>query len=143
MCIFSLHGCIFNYKKQRNLVVKLNKKSKFEYFSKYPNKQAKPFWVNCKPYFSNKHSKADTNIMLAENVELIMKNQDNANTFNDYFESVVKNLHLFQWNEHNGEIHSKNIETIIENLKNHPSGKIIKKHFKNHITFTFGHVSSM
>ena len=40
---------IINYKKQ---TVKLNKKSKFEYFNKYdPNRQAKPFWVNCKPYF--------------------------------------------------------------------------------------------
>ena len=34
-----------DYKKQRNLVVTLNKKSKFEYFSKYdPNKQVKLFW---------------------------------------------------------------------------------------------------
>ena len=43
---------IINYKKQRNLVVKLNNISKFEYFNIYdPNKQAKHFWVNCKPYF--------------------------------------------------------------------------------------------
>ena len=63
---------IINYKKQRNLVVKLNNKSKFEHFNKYdPKKQAKPFWVNCKPYFSNKHNKADTNIMFSE---LIPKN---------------------------------------------------------------------
>ena len=35
---------IISYKKQRNLVVKWNKKSEFEYFNKYdPNKQAKPF----------------------------------------------------------------------------------------------------
>ena len=67
---------IFNYKKQRNLVVKLNKKSKFEYFNKYdPNKQGKPFLVNWKPYFSNKHSKADTKIMLFEDDELIKKKQ--------------------------------------------------------------------
>ena len=65
---------IINYKKRRNLVVKLNKNSKFQYFNKYdPNKPVKPFCVNCKPYFSNKHSKADTNIMLSENGELIMK----------------------------------------------------------------------
>ena len=36
---------IINYKKQRSLVVKLIKKSKFEYFRKYdPYKQAKPFF---------------------------------------------------------------------------------------------------
>ena len=88
---------VINYKEQRNLVVKLNKKSKFEYFNKYdPNKQAKTFWVTCRPYFSNKHSKADTNIMLSENGKLIVKNQDIANTFNDYFGSVGQNLNLFQ-----------------------------------------------
>ena len=54
--------------------------------------------------------------MLSENGELIMKNQDIANTCN--------------------------VETIIENFKNHPSCKIIKKHFKNHITFTFRHVTT-
>ena len=134
---------IINYKKQRNLVVKLNNISKFEYFNKYdPNKQAKHFWVNCKPYFWNKHSKADTNIMFSENSELIMKNQDIANTLNDYFWSIVKSLYLFQWNEHNGEVFSKNVETIIENFRNHSSSKIIKKHFKNHITFTFRHVTT-
>ena len=80
--------------------------------------------------------------MLRENGELIMKNQDIANTFNDYFGSIVENLNLFQWNEHNDEKHSKNVETIIENFKNHPSCKIIKQHFKNHITFTFRHVTT-
>ena len=48
--------------------------------------------------------------MLSKNGELIMKNQGIANTFNDYFESIVENSNLFQWNEHNGEIHSKNVE---------------------------------
>ena len=121
----------------------MNKKPQCEYFSKYdPNKQAKPFWVNYKPYFSNKRSKTDKNIMLSENGELIMKNQDIANTFNDYFGSITENLNLFQWNEHNGEIHSKNVETIIEKFRNHPSCKIIKKHFKNHITFTFRHATA-
>ena len=130
---------ILNYKKQRNLVVKFNKKSKFEYFNKYdPNKQAKPFWVNCKSYFSNKHSKADTN-MVTENGELIMKTQDIVNTFNDYFGSFVENLNSFQRKEHYGEIHLKNVETIIENFKNHPSCKIVKKLFKNHTTYTFRH----
>ena len=48
--------------------------------------------------------------MLSKNGELIMKNQGIANTFNDYFESIVENSNLFQWNEYNGEIHSKNVQ---------------------------------
>ena len=46
-----------NYKKQRNYVVNLNKNAKFEYFSRYDCKDGKPFWINCKPYFSHKHRK--------------------------------------------------------------------------------------
>ena len=33
----------------------------------------KPFCVNCKPYFSNNHSKADNDIVLSEDGELILK----------------------------------------------------------------------
>ena len=58
---------IRNYKKQLNYVVNLNKKAKLEYFSKYESNGNKPFQVNCKPYFTNKYSKADTDIMLSEN----------------------------------------------------------------------------
>ena len=60
------------YKKQWNYVVNLNKVAKLEYFSKYESNDDKPFWVRCKPYFTNKHSKADADIMLSENGELIL-----------------------------------------------------------------------
>ena len=46
------------YKKQRNLVVKLNKKHKKEYFENLNvATSSKPFWDKCKPQFSNKHAK--------------------------------------------------------------------------------------
>ena len=45
---------IFNYKKQRNLVVKKKNECKREYFDKLNVKTAtKPFSKTCKPYFSN------------------------------------------------------------------------------------------
>ena len=37
---------------------------KFEYFRRYDCKDGKPFWVNCEPYFSNNHSKADNDILM-------------------------------------------------------------------------------
>ena len=83
---------IRNYKKERNYVVNLNKEAKLEYFSKHESNDNKPFWVHCKPYFTNKHSKADTFIMLRENRELILENKEIANTFNDHFGSIVDNL---------------------------------------------------
>ena len=50
------------YKKQRSYVVGLNKQAKFKYFNNLDcKKDATPFWDKCKPYFSNKHSRGDTN----------------------------------------------------------------------------------
>ena len=83
-----------NFKKQRNYVVNLNKQAKFEYFGFYNYADSKPFWVNCKPYFSNKYSKVDTDIVLNENNDLILKNEEIAKIFNDYFGSIIENLDL-------------------------------------------------
>ena len=57
-----------NYKKQRNLVVKINNECKREYFDKLNVKTTtKPFWKTCKPYFSNKHLHGGSKITLIEN----------------------------------------------------------------------------
>ena len=49
------------YKKQCNLVVKLNMKHKKEYFENLNvAANSKPFWEKCKPYFSNKQVKGDS-----------------------------------------------------------------------------------
>ena len=61
--------------------------------------QTKSFWENCKPYFSNKQSKADTDISLSENGDLIFKNDKIANTFNGYFGSIIENTNLYYWED--------------------------------------------
>ena len=67
---------IVNYKKQRNLVVSLNRQAKCEYFNKVSNsKSSRPFWETCKPYFSNKHVRGDSKIMLIENDKMLLKNE--------------------------------------------------------------------
>ena len=84
------------YKKQRNLVVKLNKKHKKEYFENLnvaPN--SKPFWDKCKPYFSNEWAKGDSKIMLIEKDEIFRKNKKIADVLNSYFDSVTDSLDLF------------------------------------------------
>ena len=93
------HLDIRNYKKQRNIVVNLNKEAKLQYFSNYDSTNTKPSWENCKPYFSNKHSKADTDIILSKNGDVIFKNDKIANTFNDYFWSIVLNMNLYHWED--------------------------------------------
>ena len=109
---------IRNYKKQGNYVVNLNKNEKFEYFNRYDCKDGKPFWVNCKPYFSNKYSKADNDNVLNVDGELISKNKEIANTFNDYFGSIVEKLNLEHWDEDSNSYsrinHGNNVKDIIK-----------------------------
>ena len=51
-------GDLSKYKKQRNLVVKLNKKHRKEYFENLNvATNSKPFWGKCKLYLSKKHAK--------------------------------------------------------------------------------------
>lgn len=57
----------------------------------------KPFGKKCKPYFTNKHSKTDTDIMLNEKRELLLKNKDITDTSNEYFGSTVESLDLHNW----------------------------------------------
>ena len=131
---------IRNYKQQRNYVVNLNKNAKFEYFSRYDCKDGKPFWVNCKPYFSNKYSKADHDIVLNGDGELILKNKEIANIFNDYFGSIFENLNLEHWdgdsNSNSVINHRNNVNDIIKKYNNHPSIKNIKN-IKISINFHF------
>ena len=86
------------YKKQRNYVVGLHKQTKFKYFNNLDcKKDTKPFRDKCEPYFSNKHSRGDTNIMLKEKGEILLKNYVIANTFSNFFDSIVKSINLFKW----------------------------------------------
>ena len=80
--------------------IKLNstlEKAKFEHFNNSESYDQKLFWRNCKPYLTNKHN-TDTNIVLNEQGELLLKNEKIANTFNSYFGSIVKNkIGLHEW----------------------------------------------
>ena len=56
---------IASYKKQRNLVISLNKQSKLHCFNSISSlKDTEPFWKQYKPYFSKKHAVGDSKIML-------------------------------------------------------------------------------
>ena len=61
--------------KNNGIVVNLSKERKLEYFSKYESNDNKPFWVNCKPYFRNKHSKANTDISLVKMENYFLKSR--------------------------------------------------------------------
>ena len=121
----------------------LNKNEKFEYLSQYDCKDRKPFWINYKPYFSNKHYKAGGDILLNEDGELILKSKEIANTFNDYFGSIVN---LEHWDEDSNSYsvinHRNNVKDIIKTYINHPSIKNVKKKYKNIKNFSFRSVTT-
>ena len=74
------------YKKQRNYVAGLNKQAKCQYFHNLDcKKDAKLFSDKCKPYFSNKHSRGDTNRMLKEKGEIVLKDDVIPRTFSNFF----------------------------------------------------------
>ena len=134
---------ISNFKKQHNYVANLNKETKSEYFSSYNSADSKPFWVNCKPYFSNKYRKPDTDIVLNENGDLILKSEDIAKTFNDYFGAIVDNLDLHHWEDKTSSPSniSDKINDIIKNDEKHTCISNIKTKYRGVSYFPFRPVS--
>ena len=61
--------------------------------------------------------------MLSENGELILKNMEIVNIFNDHFGSIVENLGLDHWDDHSlsPTKSSDRIENIIKWYKTNPS----------------------
>ena len=89
---------IVNYKKQRSLVVSLNRQAKYEYFNEVSNSEsARPFWEICKPYFSNKRARGDSTIMLIESDKMLLKNEEVGKVFNQYFGHITDSLDLYEF----------------------------------------------
>ena len=72
--------------------------------------------------------------MLTENGELGLKNSKVAETFNEYFGTIVEVLDLYSWKD-NSELLSNTksfdrINNIVKKYRNHPSIKNIKENSK-------------
>ena len=78
----NLKNDIIEYKKQRNLVIKLKKRTKIFFDNLETKNNSKPFWATSTPYFSNKHVKGDANILLIENNKILLDNRKVASVFN-------------------------------------------------------------
>ena len=123
------------------MVVKLNKYKK-EYFENLNvATNSKPFWDKCKPYFSNKHAKGDSNIMLIEKDEILLKNKKIADAFNSYFDSVTDSLGLFSWSTQIDNKNTDALQNILKRFHNHPSLLKIKLLVNNQAKFSFQPVS--
>ena len=142
---------ISDYKKQRNLVVRLNKERRIEYFENLEtSKNSKPFWNKCKPYFSNKHAHGESKIILiekenvtltsnevVESEKLIVKNDEIAKIFNKHFSETVDKLNIFEWPSCESEYTEDQLTNIINKYKSHPSIKKIKSNYTIKQKFSF------
>ena len=110
------------YKIKRNMVVKINKEHKKEYFQnvKVPT-NSKRFWDKCKSYFSKKHAKSDSDIILIEKDEILIKNMKIADVSNSYFDSVTDLLDLSSWSTQIDNQNADALQNILKRFPNHPS----------------------
>ena len=134
---------IFNYKKQRNLVVNLNRKAKQSYFENLNcDDSNKSLWNICKPLLSSSTYSNDR-ILLVENNEIISDDLCLAETFNNYFANITKGLSIPKW--HCGNLNTTigdPIELAITKYSSHPSITKIKNELNRSGDkyFEFSHV---
>ena len=122
---------IANYKKQRNLVVSLNCQAKSEYFNEVSNSgSSRPFWETCKPCFSNKHARGDSKIMLIENDKMLLKNEELAKEFNQYFGHITDSQDLYEFPNEKVCNRLDDIDNIAYKFRNHPSIVKLKEQYK-------------
>ena len=124
----------------------MNKQAKIKYFNCYNSAGSKPFWINCKPYFSNKYNRANTEILIMfwiKITNLIFKNEETAKTFNGYFSAIVDNFNFHHWEDKTSPTLSTSDKTndIIKNYEKHPSNCKIKAKYRGISSFPFHPVS--
>ena len=133
------------------MVVKLNRYSKLRYFVNIETpKNSKPFWNECKPYFSNKHVHGDSKIILIEKEKitnnsnevikketLLVSNDEIAKTFNKHFVETVETLNTFEWPSNNTDLLNDQLTTIIKKFRNRPSIVKLKSKYNFQEKFPF------
>ena len=91
----------------------------------------------CKPNFSNKHPKGNSNIMLIGKDEILLK--EIADVSNSYFDSVTDLLDLFSWSTQTGNKNTDALQNILK--KFNPSLIKIRQLVNNQAKFSFELVS--
>ena len=129
------------YKRQRNYCVNLLKKEKKKYYDNLNIKSItdnKTFWKTVKPLFSEKNNPGGK-ITLIENDTIISDDTKVANTFNDYFTNIVKNLNIQEsiTEEDIAKNVNVKIDDCISRFRNHESIIRIKQNVNSDNKFQF------
>ena len=89
-------GNLFTYKRQRNLCVKLLRKSKKVFYNNLNLKRItynRKFWQTIKPNYTDKTFK-DERITLVEGDKVMTEEKDVVKKFKDHFEKIVETLKI-------------------------------------------------
>ena len=126
------------YKRQRNLVVSINRKAKKEFFSSIgTDSSTKSFWKACKPFFSSKGAAIEERILLVEKDLIVDSDSEIATTFNKYFAAITEGINIPQWKENPSENCGKDVDSAIKAFDDHPSILSIKNKFDLNSCFEF------
>ena len=133
------------YNKQRNYCVSLLRKEKKEFFARLNEKDIidnRKFWHPVKPFLSDKVKSREA-IILVDNENIKSNENEMANTFNDFFSNIVKNLNIPEYQCEN-DLHSKfsshpALQAIMK-YRNHPSINIIRHFSQRYSSFYFSQV---
>ena len=131
------------YKKQRNFVVALNRKTKQTFFSNLDSNRAstsKSFWKTCKPLFSSKLCNTEERIVLLEQNEILSDELAIANCFNNYFVNITNTLPIIKWGQHFDNPVIDPVEHAVLKYSTHPSVLKIKSLNYGELNFEFSHI---
>ena len=136
---------ILKYKRQRNYVTSLNRKTqKSHYKNLNPNniQSSKSFFKTFKPYFSNKYTHAEKLLLVTKEKEILSDDKMIAEHFNEYFVHITDALDTMEWPTSTSieDINDKSLKAILK-YANHPSIITIKDKFPITDTFTFKHIT--
>ena len=106
------------FRKQRNFVVNLNRKTKKTFFAGTSN-SPKCFWKAIKPYFGERGASKER-ILLVENDAIISDEKVLACTFNKFFNSITDSLMIPAIPGSTAAINDP-VSAAILKYKNHPS----------------------
>ena len=114
------------YRKRRNLVNKLKKKSLNNYFQErcIGGCKSTDFWITIKPYLSNKSCNSQSKIILMEEEKTVNNKEEVAEIFNDFLVNVADNIckdYIFDPNDHPSINKIKGKHVITESFEFKPT----------------------
>ena len=130
-----------NYRRQRNLVVNMNRKVKKSYIASLNPAKGTSFWKAIKPLFSDKDKSGDSSFQLLEGDMIVEDNDKIADIFNHYFNTITDSLNIPKWTNGHKLNGNENLENIVDYFSEHPSILAIKQKFPN-LHFSFRKVNT-